>query len=133
MLLYVLCTAGEFVWNEGGVVPATCYLRLISQCVIFSSGFDSPIVQHFAQSNISKSPDKLSDILKTCVMNISDDPLIISIVLSIINNPVLTITIRIQILTICCCFGNQLEEIQLIRIFVLLNIGQKECFIFELF
>ena len=26
MLLYVLCTAGEFVWNEGGVVPATCYL-----------------------------------------------------------------------------------------------------------
>ena len=26
MLLYALCTAGEFVWNEGGVVPATCYL-----------------------------------------------------------------------------------------------------------
>ena len=26
MLLYVLCTADEFVWNEGGVVPATCYL-----------------------------------------------------------------------------------------------------------
>ena len=22
MLLYVVCTAGEFVWNEGGVVPA---------------------------------------------------------------------------------------------------------------
>ena len=21
-----LCTAGEFVWNEGGTVPATCYL-----------------------------------------------------------------------------------------------------------
>jgi hypothetical protein len=35
MLLYVVCTAGKFVWNEGGVVPATCYLRLISQCVIF--------------------------------------------------------------------------------------------------
>ena len=35
MLLYVVCTAGEFVWNEGGVVPATCYLRLISRCVIF--------------------------------------------------------------------------------------------------
>ena len=35
ILLYVVCTAGEFVWNEGGVVPATCYLRLISQCVIF--------------------------------------------------------------------------------------------------
>ena len=26
---------GEFVWNEGGVVPATFYLHLISQCVIF--------------------------------------------------------------------------------------------------
>ena len=26
MLLYVVCTAGEFVWNEGGVVPATCAL-----------------------------------------------------------------------------------------------------------
>ena len=26
MLLYVVCTAGEFVWNEGGIVPATCYL-----------------------------------------------------------------------------------------------------------
>ena len=26
MLLYVLCTVGEFVWNEGGVVqlPAPC-------------------------------------------------------------------------------------------------------------
>jgi hypothetical protein len=35
MILYVVCTAGEFVWNEGGVVPATCYLRLISRCVIF--------------------------------------------------------------------------------------------------
>ena len=35
MLLYVVCTAGEFVWNEGGDVPATCYLCLISQCVIF--------------------------------------------------------------------------------------------------
>ena len=35
MLLYVVCTVGEFVWNEGGVVPATCYLRLISRCVIF--------------------------------------------------------------------------------------------------
>jgi hypothetical protein len=33
--LYVVYTAGEFVWNEGGVVPANCYLRLISQCVIF--------------------------------------------------------------------------------------------------
>jgi hypothetical protein len=35
MLLYVVCTAGDFVWNEGGVVPATCYLRLISRCMIF--------------------------------------------------------------------------------------------------
>jgi hypothetical protein len=35
MLLYVVFTAGEFVWNECGVVPATCYLRLISQYVIF--------------------------------------------------------------------------------------------------
>jgi hypothetical protein len=26
MLLYVVCTAGEFVWNKGGVVPATCVL-----------------------------------------------------------------------------------------------------------
>jgi hypothetical protein len=26
MLLYNIFTAGEFVWNEGGVVPATCYL-----------------------------------------------------------------------------------------------------------
>jgi hypothetical protein len=34
-LLYVLSTAGEFVWNEGGVVPGTCYLRLTSQSVIF--------------------------------------------------------------------------------------------------
>jgi hypothetical protein len=33
--MYVVCTAVEFVWNEGGVVPATCYLRLISLCVIF--------------------------------------------------------------------------------------------------
>ena len=24
---YVVCTAGEFFWNEGGVVPATCYLQ----------------------------------------------------------------------------------------------------------
>ena len=35
MLLYVVCTVGEFVWNEGDVGPATCYLRLISRCVIF--------------------------------------------------------------------------------------------------
>ena len=35
MLLYDLCTAVEFIWNEGCVVRATCYLRLISQCVIF--------------------------------------------------------------------------------------------------
>jgi hypothetical protein len=35
MLLYVVCTAGEFVWNEGGVGPATCNLRLISLCVIY--------------------------------------------------------------------------------------------------
>ena len=36
MLLYVVCTVGEFVWNEGGFVPATCYLRLIPRCMIFS-------------------------------------------------------------------------------------------------
>ena len=39
MFLYVLCTAGEFVWNAGGVVPATCYLRLISRCVLFFEDF----------------------------------------------------------------------------------------------
>ena len=27
MLLYVVGTVGEFVWNEGGVVPATCALH----------------------------------------------------------------------------------------------------------
>jgi hypothetical protein len=36
MLLYVV--PGEFVWNEGDLVPATCYLRLISRCVIFFKG-----------------------------------------------------------------------------------------------
>jgi hypothetical protein len=25
-LCHVVCTAGEFVWNEGSVEPATCYL-----------------------------------------------------------------------------------------------------------
>ena len=56
MLLYVLCTAGEFVWNEGGVVPATCYLRLISRCVIVSlylTNFRGGIEGNFAGRNIS--------------------------------------------------------------------------------
>ena len=44
MLLYVVCTAGEFVWNEGNVVPATCYLRLISRCVIFKISFIITII-----------------------------------------------------------------------------------------
>jgi hypothetical protein len=39
MLLYVVCTAGEFVWNAGSIVPATRYLHLISRCVIFSMYF----------------------------------------------------------------------------------------------
>jgi hypothetical protein len=35
MLLYVVCTAGEFFWNEGGVVPATRYAPYITMCDFF--------------------------------------------------------------------------------------------------
>jgi hypothetical protein len=38
MILYVAQQV-NWVWNEGGVVPATCYLHLISRCVILSRSF----------------------------------------------------------------------------------------------
>ena len=37
---FVCCIdSSEFVWNEGVGVPATCYMRLISRCVIFSLSY----------------------------------------------------------------------------------------------
>ena len=55
--VYVLCTSGEFVWNEGGVVPATCtlYHESFSSSVsrsseLFSSGMSFPTTAVLATS-----------------------------------------------------------------------------------
>ena len=53
MLLYVVCTAGEFVWNEGGIVPATCYLLpvpYITMCDFFYQLGIPPAIYHLVKN-----------------------------------------------------------------------------------